>query len=56
MNAQELFDGLKLLDENERIEAKAASDVGKSIYETMCAFANETGLAGGWLLLGVIRI
>ncbi|MCL4460661.1 MAG: putative DNA binding domain-containing protein [Nitrospirae bacterium] len=55
MNAQELFNRLKLLDENERIEAKAASDLGKSLYETMCAFANETGLGGGWLLLGVIR-
>ena len=53
MNAQELLESLTLLDENERIEAKRAQDVGKSLLETMCAFANEPGMDGGWLLLGV---
>lgn len=55
MTAQELLERLNLLDENERIEAKAASEVGKSLLETICAFANEPGLGGGWLLLGVTR-
>lgn len=55
MTAEELLERLNLLDENERIEAKAASDVGKSLLETVCAFANEPGLGGGWLLLGVTR-
>ncbi|MHB1616676.1 MAG: ATP-binding protein [Metallibacterium sp.] len=55
MTAQELLERLNLLDENERIEAKAASDIGKSLLETVCAFANEPGLGGGWLLLGVTR-
>lgn len=53
MNAQELLESLTLLDENERIEAKRAQDVGKSLLETICAFANEPGMDGGWLLLGV---
>jgi ATP-dependent DNA helicase RecG len=53
MNAQELLQSLTLLDENERIEAKRARDVGKSMLETICAFANEPHLGGGWLLLGV---
>ncbi len=55
MTALELLERLNLLDENERIEAKAASEVGKSMLETICAFANEPGLSGGWLLLGVTR-
>ncbi|WP_297920281.1 ATP-binding protein [Metallibacterium sp.] len=44
-----------MLDESERIEAKSASEIGKSLLETVCAFANEPGLGGGWLLLGVAR-
>lgn len=55
MNARELFESLNLLDEHERVEAKRASDVGKSLLETVCAFANEPGLGGGWLLLGAVR-
>lgn len=55
MNAQELFEQLQLLDESERVEAKTASEIGKSVLETVCAFANEPGLGGGWLLLGVAR-
>ena len=55
MNAQELLQNLNLLDENEQIEAKRAQEPGKSMLETICAFANEPGLGGGWLLLGVAR-
>ena len=54
MNAHELLESLSLLDENERIEAKRAQDAGKSMLETICAFANEPQLGGGWLLLGVV--
>ena len=50
MTALELIESLNLLDENEHIEAKRASEAGKSILETICAFANEPGLGGGWLL------
>ena len=53
--ALDLLQSLNLLDETERIEAKRASEVGKSLLETVCAFANEPGLGGGWLLLGVVR-
>ena len=55
MTALELLQSLNLLDETERIEAKRASQAGKSLLETVCAFANEPGLGGGWLLLGVVR-
>ena len=53
--AQELFEELNAGDEGIRIEAKKASDVGKSIMETVCAFANEPDLDGGYILLGAIR-
>ena len=46
---------LNALDENERLEAKRGSEIGASILETICAFANEPGLQGGVLLLGVVR-
>lgn len=55
MRALELLDSLNSLDEHERIDAKRASEIGKSVLETVCAFANEPGLGGGWLLLGVAR-
>ncbi len=55
MTALELLQNLNLLDETERIEAKRASEASKSLLETVCAFANEPGLGGGWLLLGVVR-
>lgn len=55
MTAIDLLASLNLLDETEHIEAKRATELGKSILETICAFANEPGLGGGWLLLGVVR-
>ena len=55
MTALELLESLNLLDEHERVEAKTAQEVGKSLLETLCAFANEPGLGGGWVLLGVQR-
>lgn len=55
MTAVELLESLNLLDEHERIEAKRASEPGKSVLETVCAFANEPGLGGGWIALGVVR-
>jgi ATP-dependent DNA helicase RecG len=55
MTALELLEQLNNIDEHERIEAKRAIEVGKSLLETVCAFANEPGLGGGWILLGVVR-
>lgn len=54
MNPLELLRQLNELDEHPRIEAKSGSEAGKSVLETICAFANEPGLGGGWLLLGVV--
>ncbi|HVK56778.1 MAG TPA: ATP-binding protein [Burkholderiales bacterium] len=55
MTALELLEQLNNIDEHERIEAKRATEAGKSLLETVCAFANEPGLGGGWILLGVVR-
>ena len=55
LTAAEIYDRLVNLDENEQIEAKRGSDIGTSMMETICAFANEPGLGGGCLLLGVAR-
>ena len=55
MTATDLIERLNRLDEQERIEAKRASEVGKSVLETVCALANEPGLGGGWIVLGVVR-
>jgi ATP-dependent DNA helicase RecG len=52
MSPRELIEQLNALDEHTRIEAKTASELGKSVLETVCAFANEPGLGGGWILLG----
>lgn len=43
--ASALFEQLRQLDESDRIEAKRASAIGKSVMETICALANEPGLS-----------
>lgn len=53
--AAELIEELNAVDESATIEAKAGSEIGRSIIETVCAFANEPGLGGGYLILGVER-
>jgi ATP-dependent DNA helicase RecG len=55
VTAVELLESLNLLDEHERVEAKRAAEFGRSVLETVCAFANEPGLGGGWIVLGVVR-
>lgn len=55
MSAAEYLDLLNAADENERLEAKRGSGIGTSILETVCAFANEPGLQGGTILLGIVR-
>lgn len=42
-------------DESQRIEAKRCLQINRSVRESICAFANEPGLGGGYLLLGVER-
>jgi len=53
LSAQALLEQLREFDESDRIEAKRASSIGESLFETVCALSNEPGLGGGWLLLGV---
>lgn len=53
--AEDLLQELSALDESHRIEAKLARRIDRSVMETVCAFANEPGLGGGYLLLGVGR-
>lgn len=53
-SAEDLLQELCSLDESHRIEAKRASQIDRSVMETICAFANEPGLGGGYLLLGVV--
>lgn len=51
----ELYEALVEFDEGEKIEAKESREAGRSLLETVCAFANEPGLDGGHILLGVAR-
>lgn len=50
---KELMFQLNATDECSNIEAKKASEIGRSILETICAFSNEPNLGGGYILLGV---
>ena len=54
-SAEDLLQELLSLDESHRIEAKRSAQIDRSVMETVCAFANEPGLGGGYLLLGVER-
>jgi len=54
-SAEDLLQELQAIDESHRIEAKQCTQIDRSIMETVCAFANEPGLGGGYLLLGVVR-
>ena len=57
-SAGELIQLLDQLDESVDIEAKEISEdsLGRSVWETVCAFSNEPGLDGGTLLLGVRKV
>lgn len=52
-SVKNIYQELLELEEQTRIEAKRGTEIGASIMQTICAFANEPGLGGGWLLLGV---
>lgn len=52
-SAQELFQILNQQDECDWIEAKGGSESSHSVMETVCSYANEPGLGGGYILLGV---
>lgn len=50
---QRIYTQLIDAGETTRIEAKRASELGDAVMKTICAFANEPGLGGGYILLGV---
>lgn len=50
---KEILSELNQLDEHPRLEAKTG--LGTSLFETICAFANEPGMGGGTILLGVTK-
>lgn len=51
--AASLLEELRAVDESHAIEAKEASRIDRSVMESVCAFANEPGMGGGYLLLGI---
>lgn len=55
MTAKEIFEQLNITDEIDIIEAKPGKSISHSVMETVCAFANEPGLGGGYILLGAIE-
>ena len=55
LSFKELWEKLLDSDESVLIEAKRATEIGKSMMETISAFANEPRHGGGYLILGVER-
>jgi len=51
--AKELFELLNEQDECPWIEAKGGSESSHSVMETVCAYCNEPGLGGGYILIGI---
>ena len=51
--AEELFEILNETDECPWIEAKGIGDTTTSIMETVCSYANEPGLGGGFILMSI---
>lgn len=49
----DLWERLTTGDESVDIEVKRCGELGSSVLETICAFANEPNRGGGYLLLGV---
>lgn len=54
---EELLTELNTTDETEDLEAKqiSGSELGKSVFETICALSNEPDLEGGTILLGISK-
>ncbi len=52
-SAEELFEILNDTDECPWIEAKGIGDTTTSIMETVCSYANEPGLGGGYILMSI---
>lgn len=54
-SAEDLLKELRAVDESVQIEVKRGSKIDRSVLETVCAYANEPGLGGGYLMLGIER-
>lgn len=54
-SGKELFDQLNAQDETTEIEAKGASEIGRTVLESVCAFANEPDLGGGYIVIGATK-
>ncbi|MFA6334854.1 MAG: hypothetical protein WCX48_04760 [Bacteroidales bacterium] len=52
-SSPQLFDLLNQQDECPWIEAKGGSTCFHSVMETVCAYCNEPGLGGGYILMGL---
>ncbi len=50
-----LLERLRNGDECHNLEAKRGSAIDTSIMETVCAYCNEPGMGGGFIVLGVAR-
>jgi hypothetical protein len=50
-SAVSLLEQHRELDEHPRLKAKSGSQIGASVMQTVCTFANEPGLVGGYILL-----
>jgi len=53
LTTTQLFDLLNQQDECPWIEAKGGSTCSHSVMETVCAYCNEPGLGGGYILMGI---
>ncbi|AMV18253.1 ATP-binding protein [Planctomyces sp. SH-PL14] len=55
-SAADLLNQLNETDEHRRVEAKSSlTELGDAVLETICAYSNEPGLQGGFLMLGVAQ-
>lgn len=54
-SAKDLIEKLNATDECTTIEAKRGLAIDNSLMQTVCAFSNEPGLGGGYILLGIER-
>ena len=52
---KDLLETLNHMGETSKIEAKEGREVGRSILETICAYANEPNQNGGYILLGIAK-
>ena len=51
--ALNLYTELLEFGESARIEAKRGNQISDAVMQSVCAFANEPGLEGGYILLGI---